>query len=148
MALLAAGYSAFLFGQAEGRDFWQSPLLLPHLVLQALLAGSAVEVLVRWLAGEPTSSGGLLVLSSLNALFIVAEVFMPHGTRDARAAARWIVVGPLRSHFWRAVGVVGVAIPVIAALCGLTIAPAVAVLAGLLAWEWIWVEAGQAIPLS
>ena len=24
-----AGYTAFLFGQAEGRDFWQSPLLLP-----------------------------------------------------------------------------------------------------------------------
>src|SRR5205823_1478058 len=30
-----AGYSAFLFGQAEGRDFWQSPLLLPHLLVAA-----------------------------------------------------------------------------------------------------------------
>src|SRR6266508_3094724 len=27
LAAAAAGYSAFLFGQAEGRDFWQSPLL-------------------------------------------------------------------------------------------------------------------------
>jgi formate-dependent nitrite reductase membrane component NrfD len=25
LALATAGYSAFLFGQAEGRDFWQSP---------------------------------------------------------------------------------------------------------------------------
>src|SRR5262249_58197207 len=31
--LASAGYSAFLFGQAEGRDFWQSPLVLPHLLL-------------------------------------------------------------------------------------------------------------------
>src|SRR5262249_16019999 len=30
----SAGYSAFLFGQAEGRDFWQSPLVLPHLLLR------------------------------------------------------------------------------------------------------------------
>ena len=28
---LAAGYTAFLFGQAEGRDLWQSPLLFWHL---------------------------------------------------------------------------------------------------------------------
>src|SRR5262249_59350151 len=31
LAAAAAGYSAFLFGQAEGRDFWQSPLVLPQL---------------------------------------------------------------------------------------------------------------------
>ncbi len=37
----AAGYTAFLFGQAEGRDFWQSPLLLPTLLAQAVLAGSS-----------------------------------------------------------------------------------------------------------
>src|SRR5215813_10716346 len=33
--IAAAGYTAFLFGQARGRAFWQSPLLLPHLVIQA-----------------------------------------------------------------------------------------------------------------
>ena len=33
LALGAAGYSAFLFAQAEGRDFWQSPLVLPHLLV-------------------------------------------------------------------------------------------------------------------
>src|SRR4029450_5210022 len=45
LALAAAGYSAFLFGQAEGRDFWQSPMVLPHLVVAALVAGSAVLLL-------------------------------------------------------------------------------------------------------
>src|SRR5437867_2320679 len=37
----AAGYSALLFGQAEGRAFWQSPLQLPHLLVAAVVAGAA-----------------------------------------------------------------------------------------------------------
>ncbi len=43
-ALLAAGtagYTAFLFGQCEGRDLWQTPLLLPILLAQAIVAGGA-----------------------------------------------------------------------------------------------------------
>src|SRR5438094_7025224 len=36
LAAATAGYSAFLFGQAEGRDFWQSPLVLPHLIVSAV----------------------------------------------------------------------------------------------------------------
>src|SRR4030095_12953548 len=45
LALATAGYSAFLFGQAEGRDFWQSPVVLPHLIVAALIAGSAALLL-------------------------------------------------------------------------------------------------------
>ena len=41
VAAASAGYSAFLFGQAEGRDFWQSPLVLPHLLVAAVTAGCA-----------------------------------------------------------------------------------------------------------
>ena len=40
-ALLAAGtagYTAYLFGQCEGRDLWQTPLLLPVLLAQAVAA--------------------------------------------------------------------------------------------------------------
>src|SRR5215467_3617372 len=43
-----AGYTAFLFGQAEGRDFWQSPLLLPLLLVQAVLGGSGALGLLSW----------------------------------------------------------------------------------------------------
>ena len=35
----SAGYSAFLFAQAKGRDLWQSPLFFWHLVAQAVTAG-------------------------------------------------------------------------------------------------------------
>ena len=40
-ALGAAVYTAFLFGQAEGRDLWQSTLLPMHLLVQALMMGAA-----------------------------------------------------------------------------------------------------------
>ena len=35
MGFLAACYTAFLFGQCEGRDLWQTPLLPAHLIAQA-----------------------------------------------------------------------------------------------------------------
>ena len=41
LAVGVACYTAFLFGQAEGRDLWQSPLLPVHLVVQAVMAGAA-----------------------------------------------------------------------------------------------------------
>src|SRR5258708_10808124 len=37
----AAAYTAFLFGQCEGRDLWQTPLLPVRLIWQALACGSA-----------------------------------------------------------------------------------------------------------
>ena len=51
LAAATAGYSAYLFGQAEGRDFWQSPLLLPHLLIAALIGGSASLLLVDAVLG-------------------------------------------------------------------------------------------------
>ena len=51
VAAATAGYSAFLFGQAEGRDFWQSPLLLPHLLVAALWPAR------RACSSPPTSLG-------------------------------------------------------------------------------------------
>src|SRR5437660_12536388 len=55
--IAAAGYSAFLFGQAEGRDFWQSPLLLPMLLVQAVLGGSAALGLLSWVSSQGGLSG-------------------------------------------------------------------------------------------
>jgi len=42
LGLGVAGYTAFLFQQCEGRDLWQSPLVLPHLLVQAVLCGAAL----------------------------------------------------------------------------------------------------------
>ena len=69
LALATAGYSAFLFGQAEGRDFWQSPLLLPHLMVAAMLAGAAMLVLVG--ATIDASESAMLGMAGLLAVALI-----------------------------------------------------------------------------
>ena len=41
LAVLCAVYTAWLFAQAKARDLWQSPLLPPLLLVQAVLAGAS-----------------------------------------------------------------------------------------------------------
>ena len=63
-ALLAAGtatYTAFLFAQAKGRDLWQTALLGPHMLVQALTAGRGpvrAVVAARPPAPERPARGG------------------------------------------------------------------------------------------
>jgi hypothetical protein len=135
-ALGTAVYTAFLFGQAKGRDLWQSPLLAPHLVVQALLAGAAV-FRPDW----------LFWLLPLNGLLIAGEVFGRHATEDAKRAARLIQDDVL---FGTGVLAAGHLIP-LALLWG---APSLSLLAGglallgLLAWEHLYVQAPQRLPLA
>jgi Fe-S-cluster-containing dehydrogenase component/formate-dependent nitrite reductase membrane component NrfD len=149
LALGVAGYSAFLFAQAEGRDFWQSPLVLPHLLAGAATAGAAVRLLVT-----PSSAAArsvLLVGLGVNVFLILAECYMPHGNTDSRAAARIITRGSLSRVFWGGVIGAGTLLP---ALLVLPASGAASVLAGALTlvglylWEDCWVRAGQAVPLS
>jgi Fe-S-cluster-containing dehydrogenase component/formate-dependent nitrite reductase membrane component NrfD len=157
VAAATAGYSAFLFGQAEGRDFWQSPLLLPHLLVAAVVAGSASLLLAgRALGSASIVSGGLgLVLWAsllVSALVLFAELFTAHGTQDAARAARLLTHGPLRVPLWGGVIVGGIALPLVLLLSasvpfGSELAAGLA-LAGLWLWEELWTRAGQMIPLS
>jgi Fe-S-cluster-containing dehydrogenase component/formate-dependent nitrite reductase membrane component NrfD len=151
----AAGYSAYLFRQAEGRDFWQSPLLLPHLLAAALAAGAAALVLVGFFgAGELSMLWGASILMAaglaLHALVMFAELFGSHATLDTARAARLMTRGDWRGRFWGVVAGLGVAVP----LAIFWLAPPAAALAALLAliglwvYEDLWVKAGQSIPLS
>ncbi|MCK4562137.1 MAG: polysulfide reductase NrfD, partial [Flavobacteriaceae bacterium] len=45
-AILLAIYTAFLFAQAKGRDFWQSPSLALHMLVHSVMAGAAIFALV------------------------------------------------------------------------------------------------------
>ena len=157
VAAATAGYSAFLFGQAEGRDFWQSPLLLPHLLVAALVAGSASLLLAARALGSAsivTGGLGLVLWASLlvSALVLFAELFTAHGTQDAARAARLLIHGPLRAPLWGGVVVGGIALPLVLLLSasvpfGSELAAGLA-LAGLWLWEELWTRAGQLIPLS
>jgi Fe-S-cluster-containing dehydrogenase component len=158
--LLTAGYTAFLFGQAEGRDLWQSPWLLWHLLGQGVMAGSGALVVLAAVvdAGDllPWLGWGL----ALGALVHVGITLLEHGwngnehgTANAAAARRLMTRGRHRQAYRTAL-LAGVGTLVLAVLWGLTGWLAVGVLAGLLAQlslivhEHVVVRAAQEVPLS
>jgi formate-dependent nitrite reductase membrane component NrfD len=178
LSLAAAGYSAFLFGQAEGRDFWQSPLVLPHLVVAAMVAGTAVLLLASFVVPigpadqfsrgpellDPrevlwrlhAALGPLLWLSLLvHGALLLIELLSRHPTHDVALAARLLTRGAYRVRFWVGVVLVGTVLPMLALLVGAFSGPmsftalaALLALAGLWLWEDLWVKAGQSVPLS
>ena len=158
-AVMATGYTGFLFGQAEGRDLWQSPLLFWHLQVQALMVGAGA-LAVAMLFTDTSAAGERLVVRVL-VLSAVAHVVMlaieyggRHATRGAAAAAHMITHGRYARMFW--IGAVGAALAaaVLASLSWSGELLAVAALAGLLvqlaliAYESVYVRAGQDVPLS
>ena len=76
LAAATAGYSAFLFGQAEGRDFWQSRLVLPHLVVSAFVAGCAALLLasIAWPGTVPLRGPVLIVPLVVFCVFVAFMV--------------------------------------------------------------------------
>ena len=178
LALAAAGYSALLFGQAEGRDFWQSALVLPHLIVAAALAGAAALMLTLTALGpaervEPCGSGLLeqarcldpvaldrllailLVTLVLHVVLLALELFSRHAVHDVALAARLITRGAYRLRFWAGVIGGGIVAPVALALAAAALDSTAAAglaaslaLAGLWLWEDVWVRAGQSVPLS
>jgi formate-dependent nitrite reductase membrane component NrfD len=158
LALAAAGYSAFLFGQAEGRDFWQSPLVLPHLIVAAIVAGTAALIVTATLLGQPGAAelGQILVGALLAHVALLAlELFSRHPVRDVALAARLITAGALRARFWGGVMAAGVALPIVLLVAAASLGSGVAstlaalfALTGLWIWEDVWVKAGQSVPLS
>ncbi len=140
----AAGYTAFLFNQAEGRDFWQSPMLLWHLLAEAVVCGAAVLLLTG--AGHRALQcllGGALILQ---ALFVLGELLERHGNADVRRASHEILRAP---SFWLVVLLAGTAAPLALLALQAPAAPAsLLALAGALEYGRLWIRAGQAVRLS
>ena len=163
LALLTAVYTAYLFAQAKARDMWQNPLLPPHLLLQALLLGSAAllafaslyELDARLGSGILSPLLWLLAVSSLlHLLMIWGEVSLTHGTAHARLAVWEMVRGRYKSDFWIGLGLsaLGGLLPWLAVL-GYVIPPwgvgsVPLALIGLMLYENAYVQAGQAVPLA
>jgi Fe-S-cluster-containing dehydrogenase component/formate-dependent nitrite reductase membrane component NrfD len=163
VGFFAAAYTAFLFGQCEGRDLWQTPLLPVHLVIQALLCGAAVLALLPDEVGGSTQAVAvavptLIISLGLHLLILLGEVVLPHATDNARYGARLMTHGPFARAFWGGGVVLGGIIPLALLLSGpqLFAAPnrsvagvaSVLALAGLLIFEWCFVMAGQSVPNS
>ena len=147
LAVMAAVYTAFLFAQATARDLWQNPLLPPHLAVQAVLAGAAVLALFS--AGSSAeakeSLGWTMATAAVAHLLMVAgELTLPHASAHAHLAVRNLTHGRLGACFW--IGTALIALAVLGPWASVATAPLA--LAGLLAHEHAYVQAGQSVPLA
>jgi Fe-S-cluster-containing dehydrogenase component/formate-dependent nitrite reductase membrane component NrfD len=148
LATMTAVYTAFLFAQAKARDLWQNPLLPPHFAVQAGLAGAgALLPFAAWLDDDLTSPlvWVLVATSAAHLLMILGEVTLPHGTAHARMAAHELVSGRFATPF--RVGV-GLSLAAIALAFVLPWVAGLVALAGMLAYEHAYVQAGQSVPLA
>src|SRR5882724_9330390 len=172
LSIMTAVYTAYLFAQAKARDMWQNPLLPPHLLVQALLLGSAVLLLcfevmealmssyqmsryVDTFRPEGISLIWILAVSSLlHLLMISGEVSVTHPTAHARLAIREMVRGRYRNDFWMGtiLSLLGALLPWLAVLGVVSFSTAVAgapmALIGLMLYENAYVQAGQSVPLA
>lgn len=156
LALGVVIYSAFLLGQAEGRDMWQSPLLPFELLAQSIVVSSGVFLALSLFISLPASLQAFLsvifpVSLAVNLLLLLAHKFaMPFASEVALLAARDITHGHYRNHFWWGGVVLGHLVPLTLFL----IAPAAVALAalaamtGLFFYEYAFVMAPQRIPNS
>lgn len=151
LAVMTAVYTAYLFAQAKARDLWQSPLLAPHMAVQAVLAGAAALFIVVALlpGGAPSRLPAVLLWtvalsSAVHLFFVLAEVTLVHPTAHAHLAVKEMTHGRYRGYF-RAGAVLlfaGVLAP------WLLIGSAILALIGLALHEHAYVQAGQSVPLA
>ena len=161
-AFLATAYTGFLFAQGLGRDLWQGPHAAIDLVAQSGATGSASLLLASLVmrgGAEPLRPllgwilAGSLLLHILILLF--ENVLSPSPTRHHELAVQTIRRGAYAPLFWGVAIAGGGLLPLAAIVAMGPSAPAVVTLgasllalAGGAAWEYIWVEAGQSVPLS
>jgi Fe-S-cluster-containing dehydrogenase component/formate-dependent nitrite reductase membrane component NrfD len=165
VSVLTAIYTAYLFAQAKARDLWQNPLLPPHLLVQAMLLGSAALSLAM-LFGIGTSNDSVffffVAAAAMHLLCVIGEVTLTHATTHARLATYEMVRGQHRRAFWLGIGLTAFAIFGFALLQianGLSLVDQRAIVyllwtsiplaaAGLLFHEHAYVQAGQSVPLA
>jgi Fe-S-cluster-containing dehydrogenase component/formate-dependent nitrite reductase membrane component NrfD len=147
LAALTAVYTAWLFAQAKARDLWQSPLLPPHLLVQAVLAGAAALLPVAERVEPdvvPVIAVVLAAACAVHLAFVAGETTLPHATAHAHLAMREMTHGRWRT--WFTAGIALVAAGVAAPWLGTWVAPLA--LVGLFAHEHAYVQAGQSVPLA
>lgn len=155
-AILLAVYTAFLFAQAKGRDFWQSPTLPLHMLVHSVMAGTAIFIIASIFIGfENWMSilrNVLIIALLVNIGTLITELTITHPTTSAKKVVTMITKGRYKNLFWVITVIIGNIIPLIFLLVQntepLLIGSSVLVLIGIVATEKIWVEAPQRIPLA
>jgi len=163
LALATAGYTAFLFGQAEARDLWQSPTLLWHMLAGAFAVGGGASALLAlpfrtnvaratdFLQSESVQAASdasqgfhsfawtLLAGSIALGLIAIADLASRHPTRNIAEAMHHMTRGRYAREWWLGGIVIGVVAASVLALVGIAggslIPPA---LGGVAAMAGIW----------
>ncbi len=156
LALLTAVYTAFLFAQAKGRDFWQSPMLGLHMIIHSIMAGFAVFLIASPILD--VNAGFRMVLNFLTIAVLIfhlitlaIELTTTHTTDDAHRTVKMILRGEFARKFWLGMIFGGNIAPLLLLFTGqiwLFVLAGVLILIGLWFAEDIWVKAPQRIPLS
>ena len=158
LAAGTAGYTAFLFAQCEGRDLWQSPLLLPMLLAQAGAAGGGTYLVLDLFMKLPEVTAiRWVALGSIGvmAMVLFAEL-SGHHSRHVEMALHSMTKGEHRDRFWTGVGL-GMLAPAAILIATLAdgstnaVLPAlagIAIVIGMWFYEDSYVRAGQSVPLS
>ena len=155
-AIMLAIYTAFLFAQAKGRDFWQSPSLALHMLVHSVMAGAAVFALIALVAGTETwmsiLSNTLIIVLAVNLFTMATELTTTHPSTAAHTVVEMIVKGRYKNLFWVGAVLFGNIVPlallVFEPTSNILIIASVLILIGIYATEKIWVEAPQRIPLA
>jgi Fe-S-cluster-containing dehydrogenase component/formate-dependent nitrite reductase membrane component NrfD len=170
VAILATSYTGFLFAQGLGRDLWQGPIASVDLLLQSGIAGAAALLLVAEIAGIRgfvTGSDHVMNHRAVLGFFLGASLaghllvllfehlLTPSPTKHHELATQTFLRGVHAPLFWGGAIIAGGLIPLVLLMTiGIAWSPIAAVfvsvlaIAGGAAWEYIWVEAGQSVPLS
>jgi Fe-S-cluster-containing dehydrogenase component/formate-dependent nitrite reductase membrane component NrfD len=169
LAVLASGYSAWLFAQCRGRDLWLERGLFVQLVLRAGLCGTALALFLPRVgahaispAGSPAAAPavtperlfGVLVLANLIP-WIALRFTQPHAGAAARAQA--LLRRELRTArpgmTLAAAAALAFAVPFVshelrAVDLVFRVAMTLQVLAAMLTYERIWIHTGQVPRIS
>jgi Fe-S-cluster-containing dehydrogenase component/formate-dependent nitrite reductase membrane component NrfD len=155
LALGVVIYSAFLLGQAEGRDMWQSPLLPFQLLSQSLMVASGMFLALGWFINFPGELAHFLAIVFpvslvINLVLTLAGKIMPYASEVALLASRDMTHGQYRNHFWWGGVALGHVIPFMLFLLIPVAVPlaAAASMVGLFFYEYAFVMAPQRIPNS
>jgi Fe-S-cluster-containing dehydrogenase component/formate-dependent nitrite reductase membrane component NrfD len=149
-------YTAFLLGQAEGRDMWQSNLLPFQLLAQSIMVASGMFVIMNVFVPFSAELHRLLVglfpaSIALNLLLTLAGKINSFASEVALLAHREMTLGKFRNHYWWGGIGLGHLIPLALLFAFSTIALPVAVVCavvGLFFYEYAFVMAPQHIPNS
>jgi len=155
-AVLLAIYTAFLFAQAKGRDFWQSPTLPLHMLVHSVMAGTAIFVIASLVFGNEDwmiiLKNTMIIALVVNLFTLITELTITHPTTSAKTVVEMITKGRYKNLFWFVTVFIGNIIPLALLFFGnqemFAVVSGICVLIGIVVTEKIWVEAPQRIPLA